>query len=121
MTSAFGSSKSPEAAVCRLATLTDGTGRPAGNSPICSPFSSHFKNLGRLVDVSMPPSILIHPLARGLDIDSPVTTHIRRRILRAKPFLRRIYEEWYEAILSSLPAIAGPVLEIGTGAGFLSE
>ena len=69
----------------------------------------------------MPPSILVHPLARGRDIDSPETTHLRRQILLAKPFLRRIYDEWYEAILNCMPPIAGPVLEIGSGAGFLAE
>jgi SAM-dependent methyltransferase len=66
-------------------------------------------------------SFLVHPLARDLDIDSPSTTYLRRRILHDKAFLRRIYEEWYGAILSALPPGAGKVLEIGTGAGFLSE
>lgn len=54
-------------------------------------------------------------------MDSPSTTYLRRRILRDKAFLRKIYEEWYGAILSALPSCAGRVLEIGTGAGFLSE
>ena len=63
----------------------------------------------------------VHPLARGLDIDSPSTTHLRRRILREKGFLRKIYEEWYRLILAELPPGPGRILEIGTGAGFLSE
>lgn len=63
----------------------------------------------------------VHPLVRGLDIDSPSTTHLRRRILREKSFLRRIYEEWYRTILTELPSGAERILEVGTGAGFLSE
>lgn len=64
---------------------------------------------------------LEHPLTRGLDIDDPGTTHLRRRILREKPFLCRIYEEWYRALAADLPAGAGPVLELGAGAGFLGD
>lgn len=64
---------------------------------------------------------LEHPLTRGLDIDDPRTTHLRRRILEEKPFLRRIYEEWYRAIARSLPAGEGAVLELGSGAGFLAR
>ena len=44
----------------------------------------------------------------------------RKRILR-KPFLRRIYEEWYDTIAAHLPDIEGPVLELGCGGGFLKE
>jgi SAM-dependent methyltransferase len=64
---------------------------------------------------------LEHPLTRGLDIDDPRTTHLRRRILAGKPFLRRIYEEWYAALAASLPPGPGPVLELGSGAGFLAD
>ena len=69
----------------------------------------------------MPLRWLTHPLTQGLDIDAPETTHVRRRILREKVFLRRIYEEWYRSILTELPEGPGRILEIGTGAGFLSE
>ncbi len=65
--------------------------------------------------------LLEHPLTRGLDVDDPRTTHLRRRILAEKRFLRRIYEEWYGAIAASLPPGAGPVLELGSGAGFLAD
>lgn len=57
----------------------------------------------------------------GLDIDSPETTRLRRRIIREKGFLRRIYQEWYRAISAELPSGDGAVLEIGSGAGFLDE
>lgn len=64
---------------------------------------------------------LEHPLTRGLDIDDPRTTHLRRRILQEKAFLRRIYEEWYTAIARALPPGEDPVLELGSGAGFLGR
>jgi SAM-dependent methyltransferase len=64
---------------------------------------------------------LEHPLTRGLDLDDPRTTHLRRQILATKPFLRRIYEEWYRTIARSLPAGPGRVLELGSGAGFLAD
>ena len=66
-------------------------------------------------------TLLAHPLTRGLDIDSPATTHVRRRIVREKAFLRRVYEEWYGLIRRALPPVEGPVLELGSGAGFMAE
>ena len=64
---------------------------------------------------------LEHPLTRGLDLDDPRTTRLRRRVLADKPFLRRIYEEWYAALAASLPPGPGAVLELGSGAGFLAD
>jgi len=54
-------------------------------------------------------------------VDSPQTTLLRRRIIREKPFLRRIYEEWYRMLAASVPSERGEVLELGSGAGFLAE
>jgi len=64
---------------------------------------------------------LAHPLTRGLDLDDPRTTLLRKDILGQKRFLRRIYKEWYAEIASAIPVPAGKVLEVGSGAGFLSE
>lgn len=66
-------------------------------------------------------SWLAHPLTRGLDIDAPDTTRLRKEIIRQKPFLRKVYEEWYRGIAAELPAGPGGVLELGTGAGFLKD
>jgi SAM-dependent methyltransferase len=66
-------------------------------------------------------NLLAHPLTRGLDIDSPSTTNLRRQIIRDKPFLRQIYQEWYGLITAELPAVRGGVLELGSGAGFMDE
>ena len=64
---------------------------------------------------------LAHPLTRNLDIDDPQTTHLRRQIIQEKKFLRRIYEEWYRAIVAALPDGQGPVLELGAGGGFMRD
>jgi len=66
-------------------------------------------------------SWLAHPLTRGLDLDDPRTTALRRQILREKRFLRKLYLEWYRDIAASLPTGEGGVLELGSGAGFLRE
>ncbi|MGH7846106.1 MAG: class I SAM-dependent methyltransferase [Candidatus Binatia bacterium] len=64
---------------------------------------------------------LAHPLTRGLDIDDPRTTHLRRQIIQQKTFLRQIYEEWYRAIVAVLPPGRGAVLELGAGGGFMRD
>jgi SAM-dependent methyltransferase len=65
--------------------------------------------------------LLAHPLTRGLDIDSPVTTQLRREIIQSKPFLRKIYLEWYAIVLQEAGDANGVLLELGSGAGFLGE
>lgn len=64
---------------------------------------------------------LVHPVTKGLDIDDPRTTHLRRKIIQEKSFLRQIYQEWYRAIVSVLPPAEGVALELGAGAGFMSD
>ena len=66
-------------------------------------------------------SFLAHPLTRGLSIDDPRTTEVRRRIIREKPFLRKIYEGWYRELARCVPAGAGECLELGSGAGFMED
>jgi SAM-dependent methyltransferase len=64
---------------------------------------------------------LSHPKTRGLDIDDPCTTQLRRQIIQQNNFLRQTYNEWYAAIAAALPDGPGPLLELGSGAGFLKE
>jgi SAM-dependent methyltransferase len=65
--------------------------------------------------------VISHPLTRGLSLDDPRTTTLRRHIIRSKPFLERIYKDWYEWIASSVPQGKGRILELGSGAGFLKD
>lgn len=64
--------------------------------------------------------LLAHPLTAGLSVDDPRTTSLRREIIREKVFLRSIYTEWYQRIVSALTH-RKDVLELGSGAGFLPE
>jgi SAM-dependent methyltransferase len=64
---------------------------------------------------------LEHPRSRGLALDDPRTTAVRREIVRAKPFLNTLYREWYRRLAADLPATALPALELGAGAGFMAE
>ena len=65
--------------------------------------------------------ILEHPATRGLNVDDPQTTVRRRQIIQEKQFLRLIYKKWYMTLKETLPSGCGSVVEIGSGAGFLSE
>src|SRR5438094_3642521 len=66
-------------------------------------------------------SLLAHPLTRGADLDDPGTTALRRRIIEEKPFLRRIYQQWYQTLAADIPGGEGRVLELGSGAGFFRD
>ncbi len=65
--------------------------------------------------------VLEHPLTRNIPLDDPRTTELRRSVIRQKPFLKRIYEDWYAWIASRIPHGPGAVVELGSGAGFLEE
>ncbi len=62
------------------------------------------------------------PETAGMDLDDPRTTQARAAIVRRKAFLRHLYEEWY-ALLSAVQAElpTGPLVELGSGPGFLGE
>ena len=62
--------------------------------------------------------LLAHPLTASLSLDDPATTELRNQIIASKPFLRSIYDEWYTMLAQELPAGDGPVLELGSGAGY---
>jgi SAM-dependent methyltransferase len=68
--------------------------------------------------------LLSHKLTHGLDIDSPETTILRKQIIQEKSLIRQIYLEWY-TILNNATSVTevldGPILELGSGGGFLYE
>jgi len=66
--------------------------------------------------------VLAHPLTVAIDLDDPQTSALRTRIIASKPFLMAIYDEWYTMLAENLPTEQdGPVLEIGSGAGYCSH
>jgi SAM-dependent methyltransferase len=64
---------------------------------------------------------LAEPATAGCDLDDAETTIRHRALIGSKPFLRQIYLEWYRLLEDSLPDIPGPVLELGSGGGFLAD
>jgi len=65
--------------------------------------------------------LLAHPLTNLLDLDDPATTELRKQIICCKPFLKAIYDEWYQTLAAALPSIEGQILELGSGAGYCAR
>jgi len=63
------------------------------------------------------------PATRGIaDLDDPATTQLHRRIIQEKPWLRRVYIDFYRQFVQAVPNPEGKVLvELGSGGGFLKE
>jgi hypothetical protein len=66
-------------------------------------------------------SLLTHPSTRDLRLDDPRLIPLRAKIVKEKAFLYKIYYQWYQMILSHLPNGPLPVVELGTGPGFMKE
>jgi SAM-dependent methyltransferase len=66
--------------------------------------------------------LLTHPSARKIDLDAPENTLRRADIIQSKPFLKQFYQDCYSSMSKLLPGkINGPVIELGSGGGFLKE
>ncbi len=62
------------------------------------------------------------PEVRGVDHDSPELVQIHRQAIEKKPFLKALYREHYRELARWLGGIPeGPVIELGSGGGFLKE
>ena len=61
----------------------------------------------------------------GIDeygLDDPLRTVKHREIILSKPFLKRLYLEWYTTIKNHIKDVpAGKLVELGSGGGFLKE
>jgi SAM-dependent methyltransferase len=56
------------------------------------------------------------------NLDHPSTVEIHRKILNSKPALQDVYRFFYQELISNLPeSTPGPVVELGSGAGFLKS
>lgn len=56
------------------------------------------------------------------ELDLPETTLRHREIILQKPFLRKIYEEWYSGFIQATNRCPkGKFVEIGSGGGFLKD
>lgn len=65
---------------------------------------------------------LTHIRLRQEDIDAPQRTVLHARIIQGKPFLRRLYTEWYANMRGVLPEQpSGGLVELGSGGGFCKD
>jgi SAM-dependent methyltransferase len=56
------------------------------------------------------------------DLDDPRATMAHREIILRKPFLKKLYTDWYNEFLKSVKKVpSGKYLEIGSGGGFLKD
>jgi SAM-dependent methyltransferase len=57
-----------------------------------------------------------------IPLDAPERTLLHKDIILSKPFLKRLYEEWYSVFVNELSELPpGQVVELGSGGGFLKE
>ena len=63
------------------------------------------------------------PESSGIaDLDAPASAMAHRRIIRNKPWLHRLYSDFYRIFVQAVPDPDGKVLvEVGSGGGFLKE
>lgn len=58
----------------------------------------------------------------GFDLDDPRATQAHRDIILNKPFLKRLYTDWYNIFIAKSRELKnGKYLEIGSGGGFLKD
>ncbi|MFA4851738.1 MAG: class I SAM-dependent methyltransferase [Bacteroidales bacterium] len=56
------------------------------------------------------------------DLDSSERTIFHQHLISGKPFLKKIYIEWYKEFIKSIPALPeGKLVELGSGGGFLKK
>ncbi len=58
-----------------------------------------------------------------VDLDDPSVTILHAKIIQAKPFLKKIYDDFYHRFKQSVDSIPVPriIVEIGSGGGFIKE
>ena len=63
------------------------------------------------------------PEARQLDdLDDPASVDVHAKIIQRKPFLRRLYLEWYATLRDAIDGDKDRVVvELGSGGGFIKD
>lgn len=64
---------------------------------------------------------LTYSMDNAGDINNLETILLHRHLIEKKPFLKLIYEEWYTIVSDAIPNFDGPILELGSGAGFMKK
>lgn len=56
------------------------------------------------------------------DLDDPLRTVEHGEIIQSKPFLKKLYLEWYNELGRQIPSLpAGKIIELGSGGGFIKK
>lgn len=56
------------------------------------------------------------------DLDSPERTMFHKELILSKPFLKKLYLEWYKTFTEGIKDLPeGKIIELGSGGGFLKE
>lgn len=72
--------------------------------------------MGLLSFLKLPEAKSIH------DLDAPETTLLHRRIIQSKPFLKKLYLDFYDSFLRNVPDLSRKkCIELGSGGGFLKS
>jgi SAM-dependent methyltransferase len=67
-------------------------------------------------------SLRLPEVSRIQDIDAPEAVLLHRSIIMRKPFLRKLYTDFYKIFSSAVPNVAGKIyIELGSGGGFIKE
>ncbi len=76
-----------------------------------------FKGMMKFLDfLKLPEAALI------CDLDDPQSTLIHRDIIRKKPFLKKLYLDFYRRLANGLQAVPpGAIVELGSGGGLLKD
>jgi len=61
-------------------------------------------------------------LHKNGDFDSPEQTILHGQLIKEKPFLNKLYHDWYKFLLNRINIFPdGRILELGSGGGFLKK
>lgn len=55
------------------------------------------------------------------DLDDPLVTLLHSRVINSKPFLKRLYKEFYSEFKDSINDGSKVLIELGSGGGFIKE
>ena len=94
------------------------------NRQNCSAWYNCFSNLSykRKLSMKIFEWLKLHQTKYIKDLDDPAVTVLHAEIIRKKPFLRKLYIDFYKQLGKAVPDIRKKVVvELGSGGGFIKE
>jgi len=70
--------------------------------------------------------VFVHPALQGLETGSKEWFAAQKRMIRAKPLVRRCYDLWYARLLEDSDSVppehrGAPIVELGSGSSYIKE